>query len=80
MEKVHLRLTCVALKHLYLLLSLFSNATPARQALRGKKDISVELIEAISQQRVQAKANKMMIYRWCFTVYGHYFKLPFFLE
>ena len=33
MEKVHLRLTCVPLKHLYLLFSLFSNVTFARRAL-----------------------------------------------
>ena len=37
MEKVHLRFTCVAQKHLYFRFSLFSNATRARRALRGKK-------------------------------------------
>ena len=37
MQKVHLRLTCVALKHLYFRFSLFSNATGARRALWGKE-------------------------------------------
>ena len=37
MQKVHLRLTCVALKHLNLRFSLFSNATRARRALWGKE-------------------------------------------
>ena len=66
MEKVHLRLTCVAQNHLYFRFSLFSNATRASTSSEGKKRIS-QYKEAISQQRVQAKANKMMIYRWCFT-------------
>ena len=37
MEIVHLRLTCVAQNHLYRRFSLFSNATRAQRALRGKK-------------------------------------------